>query len=77
MSKWIKVEDELPPLKEQVICYGLVEVLENPTVRPGWLREHWNSRELEWLTYDADHMGCVDRFRYVSHWMKNPEPPNE
>jgi hypothetical protein len=64
-SKWIKIEDELPPLRTYVIGY-VVSFLGRPRKI---VCEVFLSKDKKWMI-DNDY--CI-----VTHWMPLPEPPEE
>jgi hypothetical protein len=64
-SKWIKIEDELPPLRTYVI--GNVV---NFGKRKKFVSEVYFSTDQDWIIDQYDK--CT-----VTHWMPLPEPPEE
>ena len=65
-SKWIKVEDELPPLRTYVIAY----VVNLFGKGQKFVSEVYFSSDQEWIINEDDK--CI-----VTHWMPLPDPPNE
>jgi hypothetical protein len=64
--KWIRVEDELPPLKTYVIGY-VVNLFGRGK---NYVIEVYFSDQQKWLM--EENYECV-----VTHWMPLPEPPKE
>jgi len=65
-TKWIKVEDELPPLKTYVIGY----VVNLYGRGKNYVSEVYFSSQQKWLI--EENYECT-----VTHWMPLPEPPKE
>lgn len=65
-SRWIKIEDELPPLRTYVIGY----VINLFGRGKNYVSEVYFSSDQEWLINIDDE--CI-----VTHWMPLPYPPKE
>ena len=65
-SRWIKIEDELPPIE----CYVIGYVLPKCGKTKKSVAEVYLTKSQKWLM--EENYECI-----VTHWMPLPDPPNE
>ena len=65
MDNWIKVEDRLPAIMEDVITWDRLAVCQ------GYYRQ-----DGKWITVNSDGFGSTVKPCDVTHWMPLPEAPS-
>lgn len=68
MNEWISVEERLPEMGKDVLCYCEFGISKGMTVAG---RFYANETVIRWMSFETE-----DNTKYrITHWMPLPEPP--